>query len=144
MVGTRGSMSDQATTAAANTFPTTHVMILLYYANYAVPTHGQWCILMAIAAQRGAVTIDQSCLGYANSVRAGESESTTGSQETGAERTTRVREIFYDLASNRCRSEEKRIFYDYVNDKFGSGRMDEWFVTADRNSFLRVQYFHWH
>lgn len=43
-------------------------MILLYYANYAVPTHGQWCILMAVAAQRGAVTIDQSCFGYGNSL----------------------------------------------------------------------------
>lgn len=43
-------------------------MISLYYANYAVPTHGQWCILMAMAAQRGAVTIDQSCFGYGNSL----------------------------------------------------------------------------
>ena len=52
---------------SANIFPATHVMISLYYANYAVPTHGQWCILMAMAAQRGAVTIDQSCFGYGNS-----------------------------------------------------------------------------
>ncbi|KAH0952740.1 hypothetical protein HN011_010250 [Eciton burchellii] len=42
-------------------------MILLYYANYAVAAHGQWCILMAIVAQRGAIAIDQSCSGYANS-----------------------------------------------------------------------------
>lgn len=55
------------TIAAANTFPGTRVMILLYYANYAVAAHGQWCILMAIVAQRGAIAIDQSCSGYANS-----------------------------------------------------------------------------
>ncbi|KAI4496258.1 hypothetical protein M0804_000068 [Polistes exclamans] len=57
--------------AAANTFPSTHVMILLYYANYVVPAHGQWCILMAIDAQRCAVTINQSSFGYANSVQPG-------------------------------------------------------------------------
>jgi len=55
------------TIGAANTFPGTRVMILLYYANYAVAAHGQWCILMAIVAQRGAIAIDQSCSGYANS-----------------------------------------------------------------------------
>lgn len=85
-VGTRGPMSSQATIAAANTFPGTHVMILLYYANYAVPTHGQWCILMAMAAQRGAVTIDQSCFGYANSAQAGKREPLTENEErVGAE-----------------------------------------------------------
>lgn len=53
-------------------------MILLYYANYAVAAHGQWCILMAIVAQRGAIAIDQSCSGYANS------SSTWRSAESGA------------------------------------------------------------
>lgn len=53
-------------------------MISLYYANYAVPSHGQWCILMAIVAQRGAVTIDQSCFGYANSAQAGKHEPAGG------------------------------------------------------------------
>ncbi|KAI4500153.1 hypothetical protein M0802_004570 [Mischocyttarus mexicanus] len=46
-------------------------MILLYYANYVVPAHGQWCILMAIDAQRCAVTINQSSFGYANFVEPG-------------------------------------------------------------------------
>lgn len=67
MVGSRGPMSSQATIAMANRSPATHVMILLYYANYAVPTHGQLCILMAIAARPSAVTIDQRCFDYANS-----------------------------------------------------------------------------
>lgn len=71
------------TIAAANTFPGTRVMILLYYANYAVAAHGQWCILMAIVAQRGAIAIDQSCSGYANS----SSTWRTRSAESGAERT---------------------------------------------------------
>lgn len=71
------------TIAAANTFPGTRVMILLYYANYAVAAHGQWCILMAIVAQRGAIAIDQSCSGYANSsstwrTRSAESEAREG------------------------------------------------------------------
>ena len=60
-------------------------MISLYYANYAVPTHGQWCILMAIVAQRGAVTIDQSCFGYANSAQAGKREPARGKMGEGRE-----------------------------------------------------------
>ncbi|OAD57483.1 hypothetical protein WN48_01723 [Eufriesea mexicana] len=92
-VGTRGPMSSQATIAAANTFPGTHVMILLYYANYAVPTHGQWCILMAMAAQRGAVTIDQSCFGYANSAQAGKREPLTGDEERGDGGARSIRKI---------------------------------------------------
>nr|KAF7438645.1 hypothetical protein H0235_001036 [Vespula pensylvanica] len=49
-------------------------MILLYYGNCVVPAHGQWCLLMAIDAQRCAVTINQSCFGYANSVQPGKQE----------------------------------------------------------------------